>query len=165
MNVIASKRLITAAFVLLVALNVTLLGVLWWQNASRAFQWPTGHAHGRMRAPVSSLALSASQTIRFQELRDEYFRTVRPDMEKIAALKTELVHESLKEKPDNKIMTRLAADIGSLNAVVERKRALHFHELSLICSPVQRDSLKKFLEHITVNSHEMRMNGANRGRL
>lgn len=78
-------------------------------------------------------------------------------MESIGLLKKQLVEESLKDNPDAKKIEAIAAEIGSHQAAIERDLALHFHELSKICTPEQRDSLKIVLNRITSHKHSIRM--------
>lgn len=147
MNFLSSKRFVTTALALLVVLNITLLALLWWQNAGRE---RTFFMHGerqfnRKLSFTGPLALSEAQAITFRRLRQEHFLSVRPEMESIALLKKQLVEESLNEKPDNQKIEALAEKIGAHHASVERSLALHFNELAKVCSPAQKDSLKKML--------------------
>jgi hypothetical protein len=158
MNVLASKRLVTVALVLLAVFNMTLLGVLFWQNTCRVRTIPGGDRFGSHTAFVESLALSKSQALSFRQLRQQHFIKVRPEMESIALLKQQLVEESLKANPDNKILGTIALSIGNHQVTIERELALHFHALAKVCTPAQRDSLKQVLNQITVHKHAMRMN-------
>ncbi len=156
MDFLTSKRFVTTALVLLVLLNVTLLSVLWWQNTHQS--GPLTRQFNRQHSFIESLALNKSQAISFQTLRQEHFLKIQPDMESIALLKNQLVEESLKDNIDTKKIEALTAKIGSHQAAIERDLALHFHELAKICTPEQRDSLKKVLNRITSHKHSMRMN-------
>ena len=158
MNVLASKRLVTAALILLGVCNVTLLGVLFWQSSCKVRTIPGGNRFGSHAAFVESLTLSKSQALSFRQLRQQHFIKVRPEMERIVLLKQQLVEESVKEYPDNKKLETIASSIGNLQVTLERELALHFHELAKVCRPAQRDSLKQVLNQITAHKHAMRMN-------
>jgi len=157
MNFITSKRFVTIALALLVAFNVTLLGVLLWQNTHRLAPWAPNRQHERQNSFIEPLTLSESQKLCFRKLRQEHFLKVMPEMEKITLLKKQLVEESLKDQPDIKKIDTLALGIGSYQATIEHELALHFHELAKICTPEQRDSLKKVLDGIVTHKHSMRM--------
>ncbi|NTV97705.1 MAG: periplasmic heavy metal sensor [Chlorobiaceae bacterium] len=151
MNFLTSKKFVTTALVLLVLLNVTLLGVLWWQNMNKS---DSRHVtitrqFSRQISFSGPIALSESQTASFQKLRTAHFDKVRPEIEAIELEKKQILAESFKEKPDSAKIASLAQQIGVHQTNMERELAYHFHELSKICTPEQRDSLKNFLEHIS----------------
>jgi hypothetical protein len=147
MNFLTSKRLVTTALVLLALLNVTLLGILWWQNTNRMGDEPRArNHHNRQFLFTRELALNKSQTVSFDRLRQEYFLKIGPEMQAITMLKKQLIEESIQEKADTSKITNIAEKIGSRQAIIERKLALHFHDLSNVCRPEQRDSLKSVLE-------------------
>ncbi len=149
MNILDSKRLVTTALVLLAVLNVTLLATLWWRESSRLLPGTESVIHHKKRVSLTrQLGLNESQTVSFDRLRKEHFRKVKADMQAIALLKKELVNEALQEKPDTIKIERIAGTIGSRQSVVERQLAFHFHELSTVCTPEQRDSLRIILERI-----------------
>ncbi len=165
MNFISSKRFVSIALVLLALCNVTLLGVLWLQNSPRlAPLFPQRHHNGRSNSFLETLGLTASQNLTFRKLREEHFLKVRPEMETITVLKTQLVEESLKDHPDSKRIETITLELGSRQTSIERELALHFHELAKICTPAQRDSLKKVLVRIATNRHAMRMERSTRPR-
>ncbi len=148
MDFLTSKRFITTALVFLVVLNVTLLGVLWWQNAHRPFSdFPnSGREFSRHPSFTAQLGLTEAQAVSFRNLRQEHFRKVAPEMEAITELKKQLLDESLSAKPDTKKIAMLAESIGHNQAAIERELALHFNALAQVCTPEQRGSLKKVLE-------------------
>jgi len=133
--------------------------MLWLQNTHQSgFLSIGGHKFDRRHSFIESLSLSESQRISFRKLRSEHFLKVSPEMENIALLKQQLVEESLKNKLDTKKIEELASNIGYQQAIIERELALHFHELAKVCTPEQRDSLKKVLDRIATHNHFMRMN-------
>ena len=148
MDFLASKRFITTALVFLVVFNTGLLGVLWWQNTHGPFRDSLIATHEFNRHPsfTEQLGLTEAQALSFRNLRQEHFRKVAPEMQAIAKLKTELINESLKTKPDSKKIAILADSIGTNQAAIERELALHFKALAQACTPEQRNSLKKVLE-------------------
>ena len=148
MDFLTSKRFITTALVFLVLLNAGLLGVLWWQNT----HWPVQnsliatHEINRHHSFTEQLGLTEAQALSFRNLRQEHFRKVAPEMHAIAKLKTQLIDESLKTRPDSKKIALLADSIGTNQAAIERELALHFKALAQACTPEQRNALKKVLE-------------------
>jgi hypothetical protein len=154
MNLLTSKKFVTTALILLVLLNVTLLGVLWWQNMvkSESRHVTITRQINRQLSLSGPLALSESQSASFQKLRKEHFEKVLPEIEAINGQKKIIIEESLKDQPDIKKIEALASSIGIHQATMERELAAHFHELSKICTPEQRDSLKTILEHISTHN-------------
>ncbi|MFZ4525817.1 MAG: periplasmic heavy metal sensor [Chlorobium sp.] len=158
MNFISSKRLVSIALVLLALCNVMLLCVLWLQNSHRLAPFlPQRHHNGRPNSFLVTLGLTESQNLTFRKLREEHFLKVRPEMETITVLKRQLVEESLKDHPDGKKIETIAAGIGFHQTSIERELASHFHELAKVCTPEQRNSLKKALDRIATGRHSMRM--------
>ncbi len=158
MDFLSSKRFITATLAILIVMNVALLGLLWWQNIHKPEerQIRITREYKRQIYFTGPLALSEEQSLRFRKLRQEHFRTVKPNIQAIAELKKELVKESIKEKPDTLKIKSLAGRIGTRQAVIEKELALHFHELAMVCTPPQRDSLQKILERIATRKANVR---------
>ncbi len=148
MDFMTSKRFMTTALVFLVVLNITLLGMFWWQGAHQPFQGSPISTREFNHHPsfTAQLGLTEAQALSFRNLRQEHFRKVAPEMEAIAQLKTQLLDESLIAKPDPKKIAMLAEKIGTNQAAIERKLALHFNALAQVCTPEQRNTLKKVLE-------------------
>ncbi len=155
MDFMTSKRFITTALVFLVVLNITLLGMLWWQNTNRPFQGSPISAREFNRHPsfTAQLGLTEAQALSFRNLRQEHFRKVAPEMEAIAQLKKQLLDESLRAKPDAKKIAILAESIGTNQATIERELALHFNALAKVCTPEQRNGLKKVLERFATRRY------------
>jgi Spy/CpxP family protein refolding chaperone len=151
MNFFTTKRLVATAFVLLAVLNITLLGMLWWQSTNDPR--PRGGHYNRQLFFTRQLSLNESQTASFDQLRQEHFRKVEAEMQAMGLLKKQLIEESLQERPDTKKIEAIAVSIGSHQTVIEQKMALYFHELSKVCTPEQRDSLKIVLERVATRRH------------
>ncbi|RXK88672.1 periplasmic heavy metal sensor [Chlorobaculum sp. 24CR] len=158
MDFLSSKRFVTTALVLLAILNVTLLGVLWWQNFVSSsyrsveitrYYRDTGH-RGR------ELDLTDRQRVAFGKLRREHFRKTMPAVQKIIELKKEMISEAVKPNPDQAKIAAIADSLGKRQSWLEKDLALHFHELAALCTPAQRDSLEKLLNNIyTVRYQKM----------
>jgi Spy/CpxP family protein refolding chaperone len=150
MDFLTSKRFVTVILVILVVLNVTLLGILWQQNIHNPGLRPVRitRQYSRHFYLSGPLSLSEEQSVRFREIRNAHFRKVMPDLQAMAKLKKELIAESVKEKPDTSKIVSIAGSIGTLQTSMEKELATHFHELALVCTPAQRDSLRKMLEQI-----------------
>jgi len=151
MDFLSSKRLVTTALVLLVILNIILMGVLWWQNfvtsSYQSVKVTRFYSSNGARA-TAKLDLTDQQKESFRKLRQEHFRKTMPGVQKIVNLKKELIAESVKPAPDKARLSAIADSIGKHQAWLERDLADHFHELSAVCKPAQRDSLEKLLTSI-----------------
>lgn len=158
MDFLTSKRFITTTLAILVVLNVTLLGILWWQNIYKPEPPPyrVTRQYSRHIYFTRPLSLSEEQSNKFRQLRREHFRKVLPELQSISVLKKDLVAESVREKPDTARIATLAGAIGNRQAAIEREQAMHFHELAMVCTPSQRDSLRNVLEHIAVRKLRIR---------
>lgn len=147
MDFLASRRFLTAAVVLLVAINMALAGVLWWQNIDgrNRSAAPRKGGYGRNLAARPELKLNESQKLSFIRLQGEHFRQAGPQIREIMDLKKALVEEAVKSAPDTSKIGRIADEIGVRQSRLERNLARHFNQLSMVCTPEQRDSLKKVL--------------------
>jgi hypothetical protein len=157
MDFLSSKRLVTTALVILVVLNVTLLGFLWWQNTHKP-EYRLLSVKRQITKPVyfgPELTLTQAQQERFATLRRQHFRQTLPEVRQIVALKKELVNEAVKDNPDSIRIAGIADQIGKRQAILERSLAMHFHELAAVCAPgAQRDSLKMMLETVYSRKYE-----------
>ncbi|NTU52498.1 MAG: periplasmic heavy metal sensor [Chlorobiaceae bacterium] len=158
MDFLSSRRFITATLIVLVLLNITLMGVLWWKSyVTGSYQSVemTRYYNGS-GAGGSDLVLTEKQKTVFNKLRDEHFQKSKPSIKRIIALKKELIAESVKPLPDKKKISAIADSIGKRQAWLENDLATHFHELSEHCTPAQRESLEKMLGNIyTVRYQKM----------
>jgi uncharacterized membrane protein len=159
MDFLSSKRFVTIALVLLVILNVTLMGVLWWQNfVNKSYRSVevTRFYSGTGPRGGNELALTNQQRAEFRRLRREHFRKTMPSVQKIIEFKKEIISEAVKTNPDKTKLAAIADSLGKRQAWIEKDLALHFHELATLCTPAQRDSLEKLLSNIyTVRYQKM----------
>jgi Spy/CpxP family protein refolding chaperone len=160
MDFLSSKRVVSAALVILVILNITLLGVLWWQNSVKSsYRSVEVTRYYRGRGPSgggSELVLTDTQREAFRKLRREHFRKTMPAVQKIIEFKKEMISEAVKPNPDQARIAAIADSLGKHQSWLEKDLALHFHELSTLCTPTQRDALEKLLNNIyTVRYQKM----------
>lgn len=156
MDFLTSKRFVTTTLVILAILNVTLLGVLWWQNFfSKNFRSvEVREYYTRSVAPSPDDIFSPEQKQKFRNLRKENFRKSLPAIKQIVTLKQELIDEAVKVNPDTMKIARISDMIGVQQAKLDRNLAMHFHELASLCTPAQRDSLKTFLGRVYSRRYE-----------
>jgi len=159
MDFLSSKRFVTTALVVLAILNITLLGVLWWQNfvsSSYRSVEVTRYYRGHGPRTGTELMLTDEQRTAFRKLRREHFRKTMPAVQKIIEFKKEMISEAVKPNPDQAKLAAIADSLGKRQSWIEKDLALHFHELALLCTPAQRDSLEQLLNNIyTVKYRKM----------
>ncbi|HHE31936.1 MAG TPA: periplasmic heavy metal sensor [Chlorobaculum parvum] len=150
MDFLSSKRFITTSLVILVILNLTLMGVIWWQNfvSSSCQTVEVTRYYSGSRPPRVELELTEKQKTEFRKLRKAHFRKTMPTVRKIVELKKALIAESVKPAPDKQKLAAFADSIGQRQAWLETNLANHFHELAVLCTSSQRDSLEKMLGNI-----------------
>ncbi|MBN1929597.1 MAG: periplasmic heavy metal sensor [Chlorobiaceae bacterium] len=150
MDFLSSKRFITTALVVLVLLNLSLMGVIWWQNyVSSSYQTvKVTRYYSGSRQAKTQLNLTEEQQRAFRELRREHFRKTMPSLQRILELKQELIAEAVKPSPDKQKLAAIADSLGKRQTLLETALANHFHDLAELCTPAQRDSLEKMLSHI-----------------
>ncbi len=158
MDFLTSKRFVTTSLVVLALLNVTLLSVVMWQNFfSRHFRSvEVREYYSRSDSPTPGQIFSPEQMARFRELRREHFRSSMPEIRQLLQLKQELIEEAVKPTPDTTKIARIAETIGTRQARLDKNLAMHFNDLSRLCTPAQRDSLKEFLGKVYTKRYEHR---------
>lgn len=158
MDFLTSKRFITITLAILAVLNITLLGILWWQNIHKPEPPPyrITRQYSKHIYFTRPLSLSEDQALAFRELRRKHFKKVTPELRSISTLKKELIAESVREIPDSAKIATLAGEIGARQTAIEKEQAAHFHELAMVCTPAQRDSLRTVLEQIAVRKIRIR---------
>lgn len=156
MDFLTSKRFVTITLVVLAIMNITLLGILSWQNFfSRNFRTvEVREYYTRSVGPSPEDSFSPEQRQKFRNLRREHFQKSLPAIRQIVALKQELIDEAIKTSPDTARIARISDMIGNRQANLDRNLAMHFHELASICTPAQRDSLRAFLGKVYTRRYE-----------
>ncbi len=153
MDFLSSKRFISIILTILVALNLVLLGTLWWQNnhVPQKSEKVTKVLKNKNKQSFfeKELHLTDEQSKQFNALRRRHFQGTLPSLVAISGLKRQLIQEAVKAEPDTSTIKTLAERIGSQQAVIEYRLAWHFNSLSKVCTPEQRDSLQKVLEKVT----------------
>ncbi len=160
MDFISSRRFITITLAILVALNIALLGTLWWQSTNSPQQKETVEKTRTYPKKPSTfekaLKLTEEQNKQFNILKLQHFQRTLPAIASISGLKRQLIQESVKSEPDTLVIKALAERIGSQQAFIEYRLAWHFNELSKVCTPEQRDSLQNILEKVTAKPYKLK---------
>ena len=160
MDFISSKRFITITLAILVALNLALLGTLWWQNTNslRKNETVAKTRENKKKPSIfeKELKLTDEQSKQFNTLRLQHFQRTLPALVAISGLKRQLIQESVKNEPDTLVIKALAQRIGSQQALIEYRLAWHFNGLSKVCTPEQQDSLQNVLEKVTAKPYKLK---------
>lgn len=135
----------TWLIILLVALNLTSLGALWFTN--RTPEQPFFHERrGKMRMDKflkKELQLSEEQLDAFKELRQDHFEHRKSSFDQLREKKRALIHHATGPDYDSIYVNKLVDEIVE----IERKNELHFIEhmkdLKAVCTPDQLEKLSK----------------------
>ena len=160
MDFLSSRRFISIVLVILVALNLVLLGTLWWQNTLTPQKnekvVTTSKDQNKRSLFEKELDLTDEQSRQFKTLRHQHFQGTLPALVAISGLKRQLIHEAVKTEPDTLAIKALAQRIGSQQAIIEYRLAWHFNGLSKVCTPEQRDSLQSVLEKVAAKPYKLK---------
>ena len=89
------------------------------------------------------LQLTDEQFARFQQIRDEHFRHVRPIHADMHKTRMDLLNEVFAAEPDQETIDALLLDLGNLQIEFEDSLFTHFEQLKKICNPQQQEELKR----------------------
>lgn len=160
MDFLSSKRFISIILAILVVLNLTLLGTLWWQNTHvpKKNEKVAKIQKNKNKQSIfeKELHLTDEQSKQFSTLRFQHFQRTLPALLAISGLKRQLIQEAVKAEPDTLVIKALAERIGSQQALIEYRLAWHFNDLSKVCTLEQRDSLQNVLEKVTARSYKLK---------
>lgn len=160
MDLLSSKRFISITLAILLILNITLLGTLWWQNKQHSDTTDKTASVDKAQKKESfferKLKLSDEQSRQFNALRQQHFQGTLPALVTISGLKHELVKEALDTEPDTLRIKALSHRIGRIQAYIEYRQAWHFNTLAGVCSAEQRDSLQQVLVSVAAKPVKMK---------
>lgn len=141
MNVFTKQRLSVSIIALLVVLNVTSLGTIWFLQSRQS---PPANPKGP--GPVKNfleqeLALTQEQAQQFETLRQQHFQESQAINETLHPVKEAIMQEVFAASPDSAKVKTLATELGAKQAELEELRFQHFLALKAVCQPEQ---LEKF---------------------
>jgi periplasmic protein CpxP/Spy len=131
---------------ILVALNIGLLSVIWY---NQWYRQPIPPPHERRPNPddfiAKELGATEDQARTFRALRDQQLQQTDSLKTVIHELSLRMVDEIFSATPDSGRIAALADSIGAGHAQLERRLFNHFRELKALCGPDQQNRLRQLL--------------------
>lgn len=148
MNAITKNRILIGALVLSVAINLAIVGTMWFYKPKSSPAIPSQSEITKTRANhsriiASELKLTAEQEGIFKNMRADYAEQTR---ENRIALKDHygmVMNELRSSNPNKTLLDSLAHEIGRLHEEQQQATIKHFITLREICSPEQYDHLQQ----------------------
>ena len=148
MNVFTKQHLSTSIILLLIVLNLTSLGTIWFLQSSRPPE-----AGSTSRGPVKNfleqeLGLTPKQTKQFERLRQQHFQESQAINEEMRLSKEAIMQEVFADSPNSVKAEALAEEIGEGQAELENLRFQHFLALKSVCQPEQLEKFQRLFHEL-----------------
>ncbi|MCP4402436.1 MAG: periplasmic heavy metal sensor [bacterium] len=142
------QRLNASIIALLIVLNVTSLGTIWFLQSRQS---PGTEVQGP--GPVRNflereLDLTQEQAQQFEILRQEHFQESKAISEDIHPLKETIMQEVFAASPDSATVKAFAEEIGAKQAELEELRFQHFLALKSVCRPEQLETFQALFREL-----------------
>ena len=99
------------------------------------------HQHHRLEMMQEKLGLSKQQSTEIQQLMQKQFRLASKGHQELMGLNHKLQAESLKARPDKKVINTLSEEIGKEHAALARLKSNHLAEVASRLTPEQRSTM------------------------
>jgi len=139
-----NRNLIIALFVL-VALNITLLGLLWYTNKLPKDRLPDREPSA-YRHFFERFNFTEEQTKMFESAFIEHRRSLRPKFKKMGELRSALFMgaEQLSSEERDRLLTELSATQRAADSLTYA----HFKEVYELCNPEQKRKMDAFVRQM-----------------
>ena len=145
MDIFNQKRMMFGIISVLILLNLTELGTLWFQKRKP----PRNKGEKKIEHFLKDeLQLSADQMATFERLRKAHFQKARQLDNKAFQLREKVTKSLFESSPDSAKLDSMATQIGELQGELERLRFYHFQDLKALCTPGQRKKFEGLMEEL-----------------
>ena len=148
MNATTKNRLIIGTLILSVAINLAIIGTMWFYKPKPAPNVPSQNEIRRARTDHSQmisndLKFNAEQEELFGKMRTEYSEQTRNNRIALRDHYSLIMSELTKNEPQRTLLDSLAHEIGRLHVEQQQATINHFITLRKVCSPEQYDQLQR----------------------
>jgi Spy/CpxP family protein refolding chaperone len=149
MNIFTKNRMLVGAVILLAALNLAILGTVFFQRKPIAppptsFEADRMPRHSRMIA--MELNLSPEQEAKLEELRKVYAKQTQDNKISLRDHYRMIMRELSAEIPNEHFLDSVAIEIGRLHMEQQRSTIEHFLTLREVCSFEQYEKLQQIFK-------------------
>ena len=100
-----------------------------------------GHQHRRLEMMQERLGLNRQQSEEIQKLMQKEISVSSREHQELMELNHKLQAESLKSRPDKKVINALSEKIGKQHTTLARLRSTHLAEVASVLTPEQRNTM------------------------
>ena len=136
------------AILILVILNVTLMGILWYGHYKNQPRRPMGDVADHDGFMAQELEFDQPQAQEARRLKDRFFQRRDSLSLKISALSQRVMQELFAPNPDTLLVRAMCNEIGQLRADAEYATYQHFEDIKNICRPQQYDLLRNLVSDL-----------------
>lgn len=148
------RRLPWILVLLLVALNLTVLAVLWLRPQG------CGHPPGRGDGPPHhggppprgglprELGMNAEEMRRVEGIQDMHFQRMEVFRDQIIALRKQAFQDFGEARVDTAAAMAALDSIGAVQVAAEKERFAHFLEILALCTPAQAQRFREILPEV-----------------
>jgi hypothetical protein len=134
------------AIVVLVALNLGLMGLLWYQRLGPPrHPIPPAEQRGTGEFLARELGLDADGADKLRDLQDAHFRRADSLQRKMKDLNRAMFEQIFTCEPDSVRIRALSDSIGVFRAEFERMVVAHFEEVKQLCAPGRYERLRRMI--------------------
>lgn len=134
------QKILIFAIIALVITNITSLSFMW--SMKKAEEKPHYHNGGENRGGmgrfvVRELGFDSAQQKAYYELRDKFVKQQFILMDSVKTLRRNFFNELKNDHIDSAEISELAANIGLVQARLDKRTFNHFRQVKKICTPEQ----------------------------
>lgn len=135
---------------LLVALNITVLALVWLRPSSGEprFGPPPHHPHPQRGGLAHEIGMSEAEAQKVEGIQKAHFRKLEDFRDQIIAFRLEAFAEFGRPDADTTLAMATLDKIGQIQIAIEKERYAHFHEVLALCTPEQAKRFQEILPKI-----------------
>jgi hypothetical protein len=151
MSIFTRTRLPWILVALLVALNISVLVVVWLRPSTVEDGGPPHPPKGGL---PGELGMNEEERKRVEGIQKEHFERMAGYHDQIVALRKEAFADFGKADMDTIAAMATLARIGAVQVAAERDRFFHFLDVLALCTPVQAERFQEILPQILSRRHQ-----------
>ena len=162
MDIFKQKRMLIAAIIILVLLNLTTIFLLWMGKPKNVLMKPDmmDHKNPRLEQILKEeLDFNKDQVDRFLALRKEHHNNIMKLNEEIRLIKKDMFDRVIIDGYKKEIADSLLDAFLKKQREIEERTIIHFVDLENICNNMQKEKLMKIMHKILGPPEPERFNG------
>jgi len=147
MNSILNKKWMAWLVLILLLLNISALGTIFYFTYHKQHRFHPGMDEPRVRPGkelIKELGMDSSQVTVFCNIRHEFFKEIKPSLDQLREKRKLIINEIGKDNPDTLYLKSMADTLGQIQAELKKETMRHYFRIRKICNPEQQKKLSGF---------------------